>query len=512
MGKGLKIFGVLLLILAIGCFGLYFLYGNKPSEYRVIFDTDGGSVIAEQTIQKGERVVKPEDPTKEKNDFVEWQLDGSVYDFNSVVEKDITLRAIWKAYNTFNIKVTLDNNEYVADMREGEPLNIDELKMPAKEGYKIKLYTEDNKEYDATLAISKDLVLTGKYEELQKFTVKFDTDGGSKIEDIKVTEGETIKEPATSKDGFVFDAWYLKDEKFDFKKPITENITLKAKWKDGSKITVTFNVDDKEYKTVTISENSKVTKPANPTKTGYKFVEWQLNGKAFDFNTKISSSITLTAVFEEAKTSIVKFNSDGGTAVKQQEVQTGGKATKPADPTKEGGYRFIEWQLNNKAYNFNSAVNNDITLKAKWIKTYVVTFNRDNGSANVTVTVDSGSKVTRPADPTKTDRIFEEWLYDNRTFDFSTPITKDITLVARYRAPKTFTVTFNSNGGTPVGDQSVTEGGKAARPADPTKADNSFLGWQLNGAAYDFNSVVKGDITLTASWQPTNNPDIFPTE
>ncbi len=41
-------------------------------------------------------VIKPENPTKEGYTFVEWQLDGQTYDFNSIVKSNITLTAVWK--------------------------------------------------------------------------------------------------------------------------------------------------------------------------------------------------------------------------------------------------------------------------------------------------------------------------------------------------------------------------------------------------------------------------------
>ena len=79
---------------------------------------------------------------------------------------------------------------------------------------------------------------------------------------------------------------------------------------------------------------------------------------------------------------------------------------------------------------------------------------------------------------------------------------------------KKFTVTFDSNGGSDVSSQTVAEGGKATKPADPTKAFTltaglyegtppthcTFAGWQKGGAAYDFNTPVTANITLTATW------------
>lgn len=65
-------------------------------------------------------------------------------------------------------------------------------------------------------------------------TVSFDTDGGSNIDSVVIKIGETIKEPdIPTKDGYTFKGWYIEEEEFSFSKPITEEITLKAKWEEN---------------------------------------------------------------------------------------------------------------------------------------------------------------------------------------------------------------------------------------------------------------------------------------
>ena len=68
MSKSSKIIGVLSLVLAIACFGMYFVLGPKFSEFNVLFDSDGGSSVASQIVKSGEKVIKPSDPTKEDNE------------------------------------------------------------------------------------------------------------------------------------------------------------------------------------------------------------------------------------------------------------------------------------------------------------------------------------------------------------------------------------------------------------------------------------------------------------
>ena len=79
--------------------------------------------------------------------------------------------------------------------------------------------------------------------------------------------------------------------------------------------------------------------------------------------------------------------------------------------------------------------------------------------------------------------------------------------------PDTFSVTFNSNGGTLVAYQVVSKGNKVEKPADPTKAATStekyaFVNWYtssdggstLSDTAYDFDTPVTGKLTLYAKW------------
>jgi len=75
------------------------LEGEEPEEekmYLVKFDSNGGSAIDNQVLKENEKVVKPENPTKDGYKFVEWQLNGKKYDFDKIVEKDITLKAKWE--------------------------------------------------------------------------------------------------------------------------------------------------------------------------------------------------------------------------------------------------------------------------------------------------------------------------------------------------------------------------------------------------------------------------------
>lgn len=68
------------------------------------------------------------------------------------------------------------------------------------------------------------------------------------------------------------------------------------------------------------------------------------------------------------------------------------------------------------------------------------------------------------------------------------------------------TITFNSNGGSDVKEQTVKQGKKAKRPNDPSKDGYIFLGWFYEGIVFDFDTKIMYNITLKAEWMTLNNP------
>lgn len=137
---------------------------------------------------------------------------------------------------------------------------------------------------------------------------------------------------------------------------------------------------------------------------------------------------------------IVTFDNEG---TKTQEIiDAGSKLTEPTAPTKEG-YRFDGWYYDNNGgkakWNFGTdTVTRAITLTAKWVQTYTVTFETSGGSAVNPVTVDAGSTVTKPADPMKSGHNFGGWYKDSTLqtpWDFANgTVTADTTLYAKWTA------------------------------------------------------------------------------
>ena len=139
---------------------------------------------------------------------------------------------------------------------------------------------------------------------------------------------------------------------------------------------------------------------------------------------------------------------------------------------------------------------------------YTVTFNSNGGSAVGSQTIVAGHKVTRPTDPTKAAHNFLGWYKESsftNLWDFNTDVvTSNITLFAKWEAI-TYTVTFNSNGGTAVSSQTVNPGTTVTKPTEPTKSGGyAFDGWYKESTfvnLWNFSTdTVTENTTLYAKW------------
>ena len=152
--------------------------------------------------------------------------------------------------------------------------------------------------------------------------------------------------------------------------------------------------------------------------------------------------------------------------------------------------------------------------------TYTVSFDANgHGTAPVAQVVEKGTTATEPVAPTENGWTFGGWYTEEsceNKFDFQTAIIADITLFAKWTEdsgaspePATYTVTFETNGGSAVASQTVRSGEKAAKPNDPTKLGFVFDGWYQDAAfaaAFDFEAAITADITAYAKWKEVSTP------
>lgn len=136
---------------------------------------------------------------------------------------------------------------------------------------------------------------------------------------------------------------------------------------------------------------------------------------------------------------------------------------------------------------------------------YTVTFNTNGGSGITIQKIEYSKTASEPDAPTKDKYSFAGWYSDEELteeYDFTTPITKNITLYAKW-IQTVATITFNSKNGSLVASQDVEIGGKITEPTAPTRNGYIFKEWCTDYAAtqaYDFDTAVAGDMTLYAAW------------
>ena len=269
--------------------------------------------------------------------------------------------------------------------------------------------------------------------------------------------------------------------------------------------TVTFNSNGGSA-VASAKTSGKVTKPADPTHAGYKFLGWYKQGSstAWNFDDKVTADITLVATWEAIEYNVT-FDSNGGSAVSAAKT-VGGKVTKPADPTRSG-YKFMGWykQGSSTAWNFGDKVTADITLVATWEAIeYNVTFDSAGGSA-VAAAKTSGQKAVEPiSDPTRAGYIFAGWYKQGSStaWNFDDKVTADITLVAKWEIVE-YTVTFVFDNGENDNESYSTVNHKVVtKPADPEKKNCKFTGWynQSTGKKWDFDDETFADLVLVADW------------
>ena len=355
-----------------------------------------------------------------------------------------------------------------------------------------------------------------------QYTVNFFANGGSPAPQSQtITQGDKVTEPAAmTKAGYSFGGWYMEtaySNQWNFAvNVVIENISLYAKW-DTIYSTVSFNADggSPAPQQQNIAYGGKVSEPSYMTKTGYGFGGWYKEAaftNLWDFdNDTVVGNITLYAKWD-SNYHTVSFEANGGTPVpQQQDAAHGYKAINPQDMSKEG-FIFEGWYKEATCINLwdfeIDTVTENITLYAKWIENFTITFNANGGTpATVQQSIAYGGKAHKPDGIIKQGYAIEGWYTEEaltNQWDFDADaVTANITLYAKWI--EAFTVTFNANGGTPApGQQSIAHGGNVTEPSVMIKSGYTFSGWYKEAAytnRWNFSTdTVTANITLYAKW------------
>lgn len=254
------------------------------------------------------------------------------------------------------------------------------------------------------------------------------------------------------KEGYNFIGWFDESNNLvDGTTPITKHMTLTAKFEIGH-YTLTFESNGgTPVAPITGDYATDIVAPAAPTKEGYTFTGWS----PVLPETMPAGNQTYIATWT-ANDYTITFNVDGGSNIEALTQAYGSELVLPV-PTKDG-FNFVGWFTDvDKTIPFEATTMplGNTTLYALWQDASLsstVTFEVNGGSEIAPVVVSNGEAVVKPVDPTKEGYTFDGWFADaDKTiaFDFSTIISSDITIYAKWNA-SSISIVANTNGASEI--------------------------------------------------------------
>ena len=419
------------------------------NQYTFTFDADGGSDVAAITQNYGTKIDSPTAPTKTGYTFAGWVPAIP----ETVPAENMSFKAQW-TINQYTLTFDADNGTEATVITQDFGTKFDSPAAPTKTGYTFagwdsevpETIPAENKSFKALWTIN-------------QYTFTFDSDGGSDVAAITQDYGTKIETPtAPTKPGYTFAGWVPAI-------PETvpaENMSFKAQW-TINQYSLTFDAGNgTEATVITQDYGTKFETPADPTREGYTFAGWDMDipetipAENMSFTAKwIANQYTLT------------FDSDGGSDVAAITQDYGTKIETPAAPTKTG-YTFAGWD--NEIPETMPA--ESMNFKAQWtINQYTLTFNADNGTENVEITQDYGTKFDTPADPTREGYTFAGW-------DMDIPETipaEDMSFTALWSV-NSYKLVYILDGEV-YAEYDVEYGSEITPENDPEKTGYTFDGW-----------------------------------
>ena len=482
---------------------------TKLLTVTIVYGTDYSHSTVTDTVKAGDSFTLPVSPQREGYEFDGWDVgeeDLHKYPYIIRVTEDRTISAKWTKLYTVTVKYGIDGlsdtTEYV---REGGTYTLPTV--PAKTGSTCSGWRvgSETKNIGETITVTGNTTVTASWTDKTMYNVTYSIgDEGSHYSfTICVYDGDTMEylEKAYEREGCTI-VWTLGGSSFDITTPIKHDYTG-TNVITGTYTPIQFTVKfdsagGSDVADEKVDYGTEVVKPENPTRTGYTFKGWTLDGKDYLFDTHVMADMTLTAVWEKNSYKVT-FDSKGGSDIESKTVEYNTLIQEPADPTMEGS-DFLYWVLDGNRFDFKkTTITKDITLEAKWqVKTFYVTFVSGNSSVKDpnTQTIEYGKLAYKPQISAPEGQALKGWLIkDTDTyFDFNTQIKQAYNLVADWGKTCTVTIKNYNSADTVLKTESVGEG--------TTYDVEDALGYKVKVCADSDNNThlekftVDGDITL----------------
>ena len=459
--------------------------------------TLGGSSDAIQIIvKKGESFTAPSAEGLPRPDGISedaqlyWSDEnGNCYKPGDTVPADVSMLSITGDYEVIYLPGTYGTGSAVTDMKPHNNILTLRGALFTRAGYtQVGWSTVDGGEkvYDFKDIYTKNEALTlYPVWNTNKYTITFDTNGGSEIAPITQDYGTEITVPDNpTRKGYTFKGW---DKEIPETMP-AENITVKAQW-EINQYTITFDTNGgSEIAPITQDYGTEITAPDNPTRKGYTFKGWDKEIP----EAMPAENIKVKAQWEINQYTIT-FDTNGGSEIPPITQNYGTEITAPDNPTRKG-YTFRGWD---KEIPKTMPAEN-IKVKAQWeINQYTITFDTNGGSEIAPITQDYGTQISAPDNPTRKGYTFKGW-------DKEIPETmpaENITVKAQWEINQ-YTIAFDTNGGSEIAPITQDYGTEITAPDNPTRKGYTFKGWDKEIP----ETMPAENITITARWKDTEKP------
>ena len=346
---------------------------------------------------------------------------GNCYKPGDTVPADVSMLSITGDYEVIYLPGTYGTGSAVTDMKPHNNILTLRGALFTRAGYtQVGWATVDGGEkvYDFEDIYTKNEALTlYPVWNTNKYTITFDTNGGSEIAPITQDYGTKITAPDNpTRKGYTFKGW---DKEIPKTMP-AENITVKAQW-EINQYTIAFDTNGgSEIAPITQDYGTQIAAPANPTRKGYTFKGWDKEIP----KTMPAENITVKAQWEINQYTIT-FDTNGGSEIAPITQDYGTEITVPDNPTRKG-YTFKGWD---KEIPKTMPAEN-ITVKAQWeINQYTIAFDTNGGSEIAPITHDYGTEITAPDNPTRKGYTFKGW---DKEIPEAMP-AENITITARWK-------------------------------------------------------------------------------
>ncbi len=349
----------------------------KGEKHTVTFETNGGSTVLPETVIFLNEVEKPADPEKKYHVFKGWFTDEEctqLYNFDSEVTADFTLYAKWERITVVVTFEPVNGREsFYREISLGDCVEIPVS--PERKNYIFQgWYLEKSAEnaFNFETPITEDLKLYAGWK--LGYVVDFDSCGGSPVETQTIYKNKLVIYPLTpTRRNHQFAGWHTDSDctkLFNFAHKVTDSMTLFAKWVQFANNVHFESYGGSDVAPQYINFGEMITKPENPTKTGFTFVFWCDDKNAsneFNFETPVYEACTLYARWSQ-NIYTVQFESNGGSSVPKAELHYGDLVIFPERPEKEG-FVFDKWCTDEELteeFNFDEPITGNRVLYAKW--------------------------------------------------------------------------------------------------------------------------------------------------